>query len=82
MYHASVAQQWAENKSKLKELRSAPLADARRGTDVMIFKIFSAKNSAKKLPFLTQNKDKLCIILIITLIFDKTTSFSAENCQK
>jgi hypothetical protein len=26
------------------------------GTDVMIFKIFSPKNSAKKLAFLTQNK--------------------------
>jgi hypothetical protein len=30
------------------------------GTDVMIFKIFSRKNSAKKLAFLTQNKAKLC----------------------
>jgi hypothetical protein len=31
------------------------------GTDVMIFlKIFSPKNSAKKLAFLTQNKAKLC----------------------
>jgi hypothetical protein len=26
----------------------------------MIFKIFSAKNLAKKLAFLTQNKAKLC----------------------
>jgi hypothetical protein len=28
------------------------------GTDVMIFKIFSPKNSARKLAFLTQNKAK------------------------
>jgi hypothetical protein len=28
------------------------------GTDVMIFKIFSPKNLAKKLEFLTQNKAK------------------------
>jgi hypothetical protein len=30
------------------------------GTDVMIFKIFSPKNSAKKLAFLTQNKASFC----------------------
>jgi hypothetical protein len=30
----------------------------RLGTDVMIFKIFSLKNLAKKLAFLTQNKAK------------------------
>jgi hypothetical protein len=29
------------------------------GTDVMIFEIFSPKNSAKNLAFLTQNKAKL-----------------------
>jgi hypothetical protein len=29
-----------------------------READVMIFKIFSPKNSAKKLAFLTQNKAK------------------------
>jgi hypothetical protein len=28
------------------------------GTDVMVFKIFSPKNLAKKLAFLTQNKAK------------------------
>jgi hypothetical protein len=32
----------------------------RTGTDVMIFKIFLPKNSAKKMAFLTQNKAKLC----------------------
>jgi hypothetical protein len=33
------------------------------GTDVMILKIFSPKNSAKKWAFLTQNKAKLCKII-------------------
>jgi hypothetical protein len=48
----------------------------------MIFKIFSRKFSAKKLAFLTQNKSKLCIILIITLVFEKNANFFAENCRK
>jgi hypothetical protein len=52
------------------------------GTDVMILKIFSPKNSEKKLGFLTRNKAKLCNILIITLVFEKTPNFSAENCRK
>jgi hypothetical protein len=43
--------------------------------DVMIFKIFSPKNSAKKLSFLTQNKAKVCKILIITLVFEKNGNF-------
>jgi hypothetical protein len=51
------------------------------GTDVMIFKIFSLKNSAKKLAFLTQNKAKLCKNLIITLVFEKNANFFAENCD-
>jgi hypothetical protein len=33
---------------------------AQSGTDVMIFKIFSPKNLAKKLAFLTQNKASFC----------------------
>jgi hypothetical protein len=41
-----------------------------------------AKNSAKKLAFLTQNKGKLCKILIIKLIFEKNANFFAENCRK
>jgi hypothetical protein len=41
----------------------------------MIFKIFSPKNSAKKLAILTQNKAKLCKILIITLVFEKNANF-------
>jgi hypothetical protein len=52
------------------------------GTDVMIFKIFSPKNSAKKLAFLTQNKAKICKILIVTLVFEKNANFFAENLRK
>jgi hypothetical protein len=48
----------------------------------MICKIFSQKISAKKLAFLTQNKAKICKILIITLVFEKNDNFFAENCQK
>jgi hypothetical protein len=48
----------------------------------MILKIFSPKNAAKKLAFFTQNKAKLCKILIITLVFEKNANFFAENCQK
>jgi hypothetical protein len=40
------------------------------------------KNSAKKLAFLTQNKAKICKILIITLFFLEKRQFFAENCQK
>jgi hypothetical protein len=45
----------------------------------MIFKILSSKNLAKKLAFLTQTKAKLYKILIITLVFEKNSNFSAEN---
>jgi hypothetical protein len=45
------------------------------GTDVMIFKIFSPKKSAKKLAFLTPSKAKLCKILIVTLVFEKNANF-------
>jgi hypothetical protein len=48
----------------------------------MIFYIYSPKNSAKKLAFLTQNKAKLCKMLIITLVFEKNANFFAKNCQK
>jgi hypothetical protein len=47
------------------------------GTDVMIFEIFSPKKIAKKLAFLTQNKHKLCKILI--MIFKK---FLPKNSAK
>jgi hypothetical protein len=52
------------------------------GTDVMILKIFSPKNWAKNLAFLTQNKAKLGKILIITLVFEKNAKFFAKNWQK
>jgi hypothetical protein len=48
----------------------------------MIFEIFSPKKIAKKLASLTQNKAKLCKILIITLVFEKNANFFAENWQK
>jgi hypothetical protein len=32
--------------------------------------------------FLTQNKAKICKILIINLVFEKNANFFAENCQK
>jgi hypothetical protein len=43
--------------------------------------IFAEKFS-KKLAFLTQNKAKICKILIITLVFEKNANFFAENSQK
>jgi hypothetical protein len=43
--------------SILKRKRKEPFLQF-PGTDVMIFKIFSPKNSAKKLAFLNQNKAK------------------------
>jgi hypothetical protein len=48
----------------------------------MIFKIFSPKNFAKKLAFLTQNKAKFLKKLIITLVFKKNANFFAENWGK
>jgi hypothetical protein len=62
--------------------RARPQWGLRPRTDVMIFKIFLPKNSAKKLAFLTQNKAKLCKIWIITLMFEKNAYFFAENCRK
>jgi hypothetical protein len=52
------------------------------GTDVMIFKNIFAEKFSKKLAFFTQNKAKLCKILIITLVFEKNANFFAENCRK
>jgi hypothetical protein len=36
----------------------------------------------QKMVFLTQNKAKLCKVLIIALVFEKNANFFAENCQK
>jgi hypothetical protein len=41
-----------------------------------------AKNFGENIGILTQNKAKLCKILIITLVFEKTANFFAENWQK
>jgi hypothetical protein len=63
-------------------LRKSTLRLKTRSTDVMILKIFSPKNFAKKLSFFAQNKAKLFKILIITLGFEKNANFFAENWQK
>jgi hypothetical protein len=41
-----------------------------------------AEKISEKLAFLTQSKAKLCKILIITLVFEKTPNYFAENCRK
>jgi hypothetical protein len=46
------------------------------------FKYFRRKKLREKLAFLTQNKAKLCKIVIITLVSDKNANFFAENWQK
>jgi hypothetical protein len=48
----------------------------------MIFKIFSPKNFAKKLAFLTQNKAKFWKKLIITLVFEKKTPIFSPKIVK
>jgi hypothetical protein len=56
--------------------------EALPGTDVMIKKKIFPEKFSEKIGFLTQNKAKLCKILIITLVFEKNANFFAENCQK
>jgi hypothetical protein len=46
------------------------------------FRNIFAEKFGKKLAFLTQNKDELCKILIITFVFEKNAKFFVENCQK
>jgi hypothetical protein len=41
-----------------------------------------AKQLGEKMTFLTQNKAKLCKVLIITLFFEKNANLFAENCKK
>jgi hypothetical protein len=57
------------------DLAKLARAIVQSGTDVMILKIFSPKNSAIKLAFLAQDKVKLCKNLIIRLVFEKNTKF-------
>jgi hypothetical protein len=61
------------------------------GTDVVIFKIFSPKKSAKKyfrqkisekVAFCPRNKAKLCKSLIRALLFEKSANYFAEKCRK
>jgi hypothetical protein len=81
---AEVVKSVAANEDALIEVKKLPsfgvTGDRCSGTDVMIFKIFSPKISAKKLAFFTRNKAKLCKILIITLVFEKNDILLAENC--
>jgi hypothetical protein len=51
----------------------------------MILKIFSPKNSAKKLAFFTKKQSKIFKKLIITLVFEKNANFLqkiGKNWQK
>jgi hypothetical protein len=50
------------------------------GTDVTIFKNIFDEKLSEKIGVLTENKDKLCENLIITLVFKKKRQFFAENC--
>jgi hypothetical protein len=52
------------------------------GPMLWFFKYFRRKIQRTKLAFFTQNKAKLCKILIITLVFEKNANFFAENCRK
>jgi hypothetical protein len=53
-----------------------------QGPTLCFLKIFSPKNS-EKIGVLTQNKAKICKILIITLVFEKNANFiPAKNWQK
>jgi hypothetical protein len=44
----------------------------------MIFKNIFAKKFSEKNGVLTQNKAKICKILIITLVFEKNANFSPK----
>jgi hypothetical protein len=41
-----------------------------------------AEKFGEKFGVFTQNKAKVCKILIITLVFEKNANFFAENCRK
>jgi allantoicase len=64
------------------KIRARSRRERRPGTDVMIFKIFSRKNLAKKSAFLPQIKGNFAEKVIITSVFEKNASFFAENWQK
>jgi hypothetical protein len=52
-----------------------------QGPMLRFFKYFRRKIQ-QKMTLLTQNKAEICKILIITLVFEKTANFFAENCKK
>jgi hypothetical protein len=52
------------------------------GTDVMIYKILSLINLAKKMAFWIQNKAKLCKRLNITMVFEKNANFFRRKWPK
>jgi hypothetical protein len=54
----------------------------RPGTDVMIFKIFSPRKSAKKWHFWLKSKAKLWKKIIITLVFEKNANFLRTKLAK
>jgi hypothetical protein len=45
----------------------------------MLWFLFSPKNVAKKLAFLTQNRAKLCRSLIITLVFENSANLFRQK---
>jgi hypothetical protein len=55
-------------------IRFAGFANVRSGTDVMIFKIFSPKNLAKKLEFFAHTTTNFCK-KIIALVFENNANF-------
>jgi hypothetical protein len=52
------------------------------GTNVMIFEIFSPKNSAKKSSGFAQNTASFCKNFDHNIGFLRKTQFFAENCRK
>jgi hypothetical protein len=52
------------------------------GTNVHDFKNIFAEKNCEKVAFSTQNKARLCKILIKTLIFEKNAIFFAKSWQK
>jgi hypothetical protein len=52
------------------------------GTDVLILKIFSAKNLATILAVFAQTTASFCKNLIVTMVFEENAIFFAENWQK
>jgi hypothetical protein len=74
------------NRFEIKNFLGQP---SNSGTGIMILKIFSKKNLAKKMAGFAQNAASLCKKFIITLVFKKNANFlpkigtkSPENCDR